>query len=239
MLSFQGVTLEAVEQENDFLVYQKYGKTDVRWDEFVKSGLTAFDSGNLGTAEMFFQRAIARGCNDFLVYSKVGLYYESLNNYKRAMDYFKRAERLRTQYPDHQLSKLFDEMMGRALYMSGQAEQAEPYLKKAAGADSFMAVYLLGQLTRERGNFEDAIKLFERALNMKHPTGVPPSIDILIMQEIGKAYFALKKYDESLVWWDKILTIDPSNAVAQTHKGNIEKAKFKEYEKKVIQEITQ
>jgi len=234
---FHGVASAAEDRENDFAEYQKYGNTDIKWNEFVKSGLIAFDSGNLGSAEMFLQRAIARGCKDFLVYAKVGLYYEVKSNYKKALDYFKKAEALRSQYPKHGLSVLFDEMMGRALFVSGQADAAEPYLEKAAKNDSFMAVYLLGQLAGERGKPEESITLFSRALSMKRPEGTPKTIDILIMQELGKAYFTLKKYDESNVWWSKILELDPQNAVAQSYKGNIERMKFKEYEKKVIEEI--
>lgn len=226
--------------QNDWADYQKSGHQGPKWDEFVKAGFTAFDGGNLGSAEMFLQRAIARGCDDGLAYAKIGLFYEAQGNYKKALDYFqKAAKKLSLQYPNHELTKSMNEIMGRVLYIFGQKDKAESYLKKAIeNKENFTALYFLGQYAREKDELKDAITLLERALKAERPQGVLPNIDILIMIEIGKANFELKKFDESLSWWNKILTLDPYNQTALSYKSNIDRQKYKEKERKVLEGIT-
>lgn len=226
---------------SDWDEYQRYGTKGVKWDEYVKAGMGAFDSGNLGSAEMFFQRAIARGCNDGLVLAKIGLFYEAQNNYKKAADYFRKAlKKLPTQYPSHEYTKLIDEMLGRTLFMLGNKAEAEEYLKTSIQkGENFTSLYLLGQIASEKKDTEGSITYMERALKASPPEQVDPRVNIIMMLQLGKAYYDKKEFETSLAWWNKVLSIDPANQVAQSYKKDIEQQKFKEEEKKVIQRIVQ
>ncbi|OGQ48265.1 MAG: hypothetical protein A3I09_03620 [Deltaproteobacteria bacterium RIFCSPLOWO2_02_FULL_47_10] len=219
--------------------YQKYGDKNSKWDEHVGAGFSSFDSGNLGAAEMFLQRALARGCKDGLVYAKIGLYYEDQGNYKKALSFMRlAAKRLSEQYPSHQITKSMHKLLGRVLFLNNQSDEAEPYLQKAVNAEEdFTSLYLLGQIRRMNGAYPDAVKLFERALVAKRPTDVSPVIDMAIMTELGKVYYEMKQFDVSLKWWDKILSMDPANQVAPSYKQKIEQMRFKEKERKILEEI--
>lgn len=223
---------------SDWQDYQKSGHRDPKWDHFVESGFTSFDAGNLGPAEMFLQRAIGRGCDDGLVLTKIGLYYEAQLNYKKAAETFKKAApKLAQQYPNHEMTRSINDFLGRSLFHSGEKNEAIAYLQKAAEKDNFTALYLLGLISKDKKDTKGAIDNFERALKAKHPDGMPKSVDIAIMTELGKSYFAEKNYDESLKWWEEILKVDPANQMARSYRDNIEKARYLEKERKVIEEI--
>lgn len=233
--------LSSISLADDWAEYQKYGHKGIKWDEFVKAGFTAFDMGNLGSAEMFLQRAIARGCNDGLVYAKIGTFYEAQTNYKKALEYLLKAyKRLPSQYPNLQFTKDLDETVGRVLFVSGDKEKSERYLKRSLeGGENFTSLYFLGQIAREEGRPEEAIDYYGRALKAQHPQGTPITVDLLIMTDIGKVYFEMKRFDDSLYVWKKILEIDPSNRIAQQYSELIEKQRYKEREKKVMERIVQ
>lgn len=224
---------------SDWDAYLKNGHRSPVWDSYVESGFTAFDSGNLGPAELFLQRAVARGCSDGLVYLKIGLFNEAKKNYKQAIASFQKAyDRLPASYPNHPMAKKSDVFLGRVLFLNGQKEEAIPHLQKAiAQEEDFTSLYFLGQIERDKRNFAAAAKLFERSLRTTYPEGTSPAIGILIMTDIAKCYFELKNFDPSLDWWNKILMVDPANATAISYKNEIEKQKFKEREKKMIEEI--
>jgi tetratricopeptide (TPR) repeat protein len=224
---------------SDWQEYQRNGDKNSKWDSFVEAGFNAFEGSNLGSAEMFLQRAIARGCNDGLVYTKIAIYYEAQSNYKKAAEFFKKASKLLSnQYPSHILTKSIDEFLGRVLFLKGDIREAAPYLNRAVERNaSFTALYLFAQLSRTDKDYNVAIKYFEKALLADHPKGLSPNIDILIMIEIGKSYFELKKFDISLEWWNRILAFDPANPTAETYKADIEKQRYKEEERKVLEQI--
>ncbi|PIR16716.1 MAG: hypothetical protein COV46_07235 [Deltaproteobacteria bacterium CG11_big_fil_rev_8_21_14_0_20_49_13] len=226
---------------DDWAEYQKYGHKGTKWDEFVRAGFTAFDTGNLGSAEMFLQRAIARGCNDGLVYAKIGTFYEAQTNYKKALDYLLKAyKKLPSKYPNLQFTKDLDETVGRVLFVSGDKKKAERYLKRSLkSGEKFTSLYFLGQIAREEGRSEEAIGYYGRALKAEHPQGTPITVDLLIMTDIGKVYFEMKRFDDSLYVWKKILEIDHSNQIARQYSELIEKQRYKEQEKKVMERIVQ
>lgn len=226
--------------EADWDDYQKSGHTNIKWDDFVRAGFSAFDSGNLGSSEMFLQRAIARGCNDGLVFMKIGLYYESQANYQKALDYFQKAnKKLPTQYPKNKNTEEVGEAVGRSLYLMGKTEESIPYLKQTLEkGENFMALYFLGQISRTKGDYPTAINYFERSLKADHPRNFA-SVDLLIMIELGKGYYELKDVDTSLTWWNRILEVQPNNQTALSYKNKIEHDKYKEKERKALEQIVQ
>ena len=232
-------SLATVVQQTDWEAYKAHGHKNPKWDSFVEAGFSSFESGNLGSSEMFFQRAITKGCDDGLVYMKIGSFYEAQTNYKKAAEYLRKAvKRLAAQYPSSELNSAAVEALGRCLYLMNDVEGATPYLEKAAATnENFTALYFLGQIARSKKDYQSAIALFVRALKAKHPAGLPLSIDILIMTELGKAYYEMKDFNSSLDWWNQILSFDPRNQAAISYKQNIERARMKEEEKRVIQEI--
>ncbi len=225
--------------DTDWKAYKKYGDRSEKWDAFVEAGFSAFESGNLGTAEMFFQRAIARGMNDGLVYTKIGLYFEAQGNYEKALELFKKAEiLLPKQYPKHPDTKSIYEYMGRVLFVWGKIDEATPYLQKSlTNNENFMALYFLGQIYRAKAELQSAIIFFERALKAKRPEGLSIDVDILIMSELGKIYYEMKNYDVSLEWWNKIIGMEAGNQTARSYLDDIQKMKYKERERKVLEQM--
>jgi|GEM_PF-3786282 len=233
--------LPTLSNASDWDEYQKYGTHGIKWDDYVRAGMGAFDSGNLAASEMFFQRAIARGAGDGLIFAKIGLYYEAQGNYKKALSYLKKAaDKLPVQYPRHEYTRLIYEMQGRVLFMLDKKDEAIPFLKKGAGnKENFTSLYLLGQIANEKGETDNAIRYFEKALVSPHPQGLDPRIDVLVMIELGKAYFNKKDFVSSLAWWNKILEKEPGHPIATSYKAEIEKQKNKEEEKKMLERIVQ
>ncbi len=224
---------------SDWESYQKSGDKNPKWDDYIQAGFTSFDSGNLGPAEMFLQRAIARGCEDGLVYVKIGLYNEAQRNYKKAIEYLKKAAPLlQKQYPNHEMTRSIDDFLGRNFFLSGDKNEAIPYLQRGAEKDSFTALYFLGQIYRDKQQLDDAGEYFQKALSAKHPEGLPPSVDILIMTELGKILYTQKRIDKSYTVWVEILKHDPANQVALSYKNKIDKDRYSEKEKKVMEEMT-
>jgi tetratricopeptide (TPR) repeat protein len=229
----------AANTTSDWEDYQKSGHHNLKWDPYIESGFSAFDGGNFGPAEMFLQRAIARGCDDGLVYAKIGTYYETQKNYKKAVDYYKKAaKKLSKQYPKNQTTRSIDEWTGRVLFTMGSQEESIPYLLKALEyREGFLPLYFLGQIYRDRGELDKTILYYGRALKAEHPEGTPPSVDILIMTELGTIYHNMKSEDMALEWFNRILAIDPANQIANSYKAEYDRKKYKEEERRVLEEI--
>ncbi len=225
----------------DWDEYQSKGHKNPIWDSYVETGFSAYEAGNSGQAELFLQRALARGCKDGLVIAKIGLYYESQKNYQKALNFYQKAQKdLEIRYPQHELTQNLGESMGRVYFLMGRVQEAIPYLTRAAETrESFVALYFLGQIARKNKELDKAVAYFNRALATPPPPGTPLEIKLLIMTEVGRAYTEQKKMDEALAIWEQLLTLDPQNKVALENKIKIEKEKQKERERKIIEQYIQ
>lgn len=82
-----------------------------------------------------------------------------------------------------------------------------------------------GKLLHQRGEYDQGIDAFKRALNLD-----PNNKDILI--RIGLSYRYKEKYDTAIEWYEKVLEIDPDDVLALNNIGYAYECK-NEFEKAI------
>jgi tetratricopeptide (TPR) repeat protein len=86
-------------------------------------------------------------------------------------------------------------------------EEAEEYIKRAVGADPDNGAYLdsLGWLHYRQGKYEQAIAELLNAAN------VLKEQDPTVFEHIGDTYLAMNQVAKAVEYWQKALTLDPTN----------------------------
>jgi serine/threonine-protein kinase len=74
---------------------------------------------------------------------------------------------------------------------------------------------LIGCITRRQGKFEEALRYFERALELD-----PRSLDIV--KNTAAHYMFLRRYAESATVWDRALAIKPDDAATKVDRAKLE-----------------
>lgn len=222
---------------SDWQSYQRSGHRNPEWDSLVEEGFRAYASGNLVTSATFLERAHTRGCNDGLVLARLAIYYEAKENYTKAAELFGRAApRLTEQYPDHELTRSINEAVGRALFLTNKKDEALTWLQKSLKTGGgFATLFLLGRIYEDKGDINSAVLYYESALAAPHPRDI--KTDFMIFSSLGRLTYTLKDYDKSLTWWERVLAISPTDPTANQYKAAIQKSKFKEEERKVMEEM--
>lgn len=229
----------------DLQEFQKHGSKKAKWAPLVEAGFSAFDSGSTEAAASFFQQAIEKGCKDSLVYFDMGLYYESNNNMIEAEKYLKLAAAgLPGQYPSHEASKTIHEHLGRIFFSTGNLPGAKAEITKAIEkqGESFTLLFLLGSIARQENDYNGVVNYYTTALSLPPTPGTDPQAIVLtLLVEIGKAYYELKQYDNSIKTWDQILTYSPNHPIARKYKEVLTRkkmgSKLSDEEKRSIQKI--
>ena len=224
----------------DWAAYQKSGHRAAKWDALVQSGFEAFDAGNFSTASNFLERARGRGCKDGLLLFKLGLYEEYLKEYPKAVDFLKSAESpLQKQYPNHETTRAFHENLGRVYYEWDHYEEALPHIQQSIAqlGENFMRLFMAGQILRMQQQWKEAIVDFEKSLQYETPAGTPGNSKLLVMLELTKAYAAVGNEEKALSYANAVLKIDPTNAMAQNYRQQIEHQKYQKHEREVMENM--
>jgi tetratricopeptide (TPR) repeat protein len=197
---------------SDYSLYLKGGHTSEEWNPSIKEGFSAYDAGDIKKASFALQRALNQGCQDALVYFKLGIFYETINNAQRAIEYYKKALQFASQYPNHKAMKGIHAQLGRIYFVSGKMSHAQPSLEIAVKQNQkdFQSHFLLGQLFRLKGDPMRAMVLFDYALEI----GVPNNLKESVYSEVGKVSASLKQFEKSRSFWTKVLEINPKNKEA-------------------------
>lgn len=226
---------------SDLTAYQKRGHKSPAWIPLVEAGMDAYDSGNYQAALNFFGQAMAKGCKDGLVYFKLGIYYETVDDLSKAKKYLTLAKKyLPKRYRGHKATKTVHEHLGRVLYSLGEKNAAKKELELARNyqGENFTIMFLLGSIAKDEGNDQKIVEYYSSALKKKPPPGVnPQEILVTLLVEIGKSYYNLREYDKSLTIWNQLLGIQPKHKIARQYKNNIERMKMDQQRKQEEQRI--
>ncbi|MFO1518478.1 MAG: tetratricopeptide repeat protein [bacterium] len=217
---------------DDYGYYKKYGRTGKAWNDFVKNGFEAYDSQDCEKTIANLKQAIGAGCNDSLVYFKLGACSELTGSYYSAIQYYKQSEDgLKTLSAPHRYQKDFYEAYGRALYMSKKLDEAMPYLIKAGevGAPSYALYFLLGQIYLSKGDNPNALNYFNKAIAQPLDMANPAQLGI-IYGSIGKAYLEAKDIEKAIQYLDMALKQTPTD-------NDIQQARIRAGDMKRQQEI--
>ena len=111
-----------------------------------------------------------------------------------------------------------------ALQQQGRLDEAEPIYRAvlSEAPDHFDALHLLGLIHYQRGQFAEAIPLFDRAIQIG-PHDLYPHYNRAL------ALDALKRPAEALLGWERVIQIKPDYAEAHLNRGNV-LAQLKRYE---------
>lgn len=131
----------------------------------------------------------------------IGLFLEE--NTHGALRAFKQVTELAPENPEGPINEarvyLEEGQLVEAEEALGVAEERRPgYLK---------TVYFRGALLREHGDYQDALKEWRRVAQA-YPE------DREVLRGIGRLYYLLGEYEESLEWMDRVLAIDPEDVGA-------------------------
>jgi predicted O-linked N-acetylglucosamine transferase (SPINDLY family) len=104
----------------------------------------------------------------------------------------------------------------RAFHQLGQLAEARVGYKKVLKKrpNHFAALHMLGASEHESGDSEAALRLFKRAL-LLDPLSAPVQCDL------GIVLAALRRHDEALACFDKLITMQADFVEAHFHQGNV------------------
>lgn len=228
-------------QKSDTELYLKSGHRSIEWNDFAVSGIQSFDAGNLATAYVFLKRAYDRGCRDALILYRLGVYKELNESYQEAAGLLElAAEKFPKQYPGHAVAKSIHEHAGRALYLGGDYDRALAHLELAIKAqpDNFMLNFMAGQVQKQKGNYETARGLLERALMLSPPPkpGESPPRKA-VMAELMVVTCELRDFDACRGYCESILTMAPNDPLALSYRQKLAVAAQKQREMEIIEKV--
>ncbi len=110
------------------------------WDTFVKNGNAAFDKDNYKIALRFYKKAVAKGCEDGVLWYRYAHSKEQMEEYDEAYHglYYKAYELLKEQYPTHEYTnKALDQ-----IFKEGGDPKWYMILSLILGNNSYVLKYL-------------------------------------------------------------------------------------------------
>jgi tetratricopeptide (TPR) repeat protein len=108
-------------------------------------------------------------------------------------------------------------ILGVKSFRTGNLENAEEYFRKGLEFQDRRdraVEKLYGKVLKEQGKLAEALKVFERLLELEQK-------DTAVRLEVSEIYLALKKYQEAVSHLEYILSYDPSSWIAYKNMGLI------------------
>ena len=189
----------------------------------LDQGMKLLESEDHEGALKFFEKMLSDG-ESAEVYYNIGYIKTAQGQYPEAIEAFRKATQL-----DRLFAKAY-EAMGRAYKALGQPEKAEESLNRAAeiylssekeedaeevlneilevNPDTINVYNNLGVLYRRKGEYQTALKHYEKALRI-HPN--EPNI----YYNIGRIYVDMKNLGEAKSNFEKALVLDPDFSEAR------------------------
>lgn len=217
--------------KEDLALYKAAGDRSKKCPELIEPGFQAFDSDNVATSLVFFQKAYEAGCRDGLALFKLGIVYERLGRFPDAMKVLDEAiPLLKKNYPSHEFTKQIDAHLGMLYYRSDQYDKAGALLEAALKSDpnNFMLLFITGQLLRLQKNFTEAYARYKLALAIPPPTNMTPDPKVALMKELMIVSYELKNEDECFEYAKQVLAINPRDKTARSYYDSINTKKMME-----------
>ncbi len=204
--------------------------------DWFNKGLDLNDSSRFTEAAKAFERSIALDANYAEAYYRAGWTYNELNNFDKAIDRLLKAVQLKKDYAfalqelgyAYKKKQSYTEALNylnqaviikpdyaRAYKQLGDVyeslkrnDEAITAYEKAYVLDNKQeqACYEAGYLYNGKGNYEKALEWLNKA------TAIKPTVNSY--NEIGFAYYSLKKNDDAVAAYKNALRINPLNGTA-------------------------
>lgn len=224
--------------KQDYQAYKSAQYDNSKWDEEVKAGFEAFHQNQFDVALFQLNKAFQSGCRSPIVLFQLALLHELQKSYYSSLKYYKMAEKnFQKANSNHRYAKDFAENYGRALYDSGDSENALPILKKAAKrTQSFWLLKLLGMIAYDQNDSLNATSYFERAVRIKSADVTPQEL-VYIYTLLGRTFLNKGEKDGAVRNYRKVLEFDPQNSEANYVVRQVEKSYEEDKYKEIINQI--
>lgn len=180
--------------------------------------------GKKEEAEWAYKKALSYRSNMADVHYNLGILFQEQKRYEEALQEYKLAIQFRPRMAMAHLN------MGLVLGLMGQkAEAAEVYrhcsqldgsgLKdpRTHEATKISALFNLGRLYADDGNFERAIGVYQEAVEKMPPHYQPQSL----YNMLGEAFFKLEKFDDAERWYLEALKVKADHVPAHLTYGKL------------------
>ncbi|MCK4948238.1 MAG: tetratricopeptide repeat protein [Candidatus Aureabacteria bacterium] len=153
----------------EYALYEKEGLTSPEWNLDVEKGFNRYEAWRLDEAMTYLEKAVNKGCEDGLVLYRLAACYANDEQYKKSIEYFKRAiKSLRVRYPKHRYYSDAYYNLGSAYMRLANLEAAGSQYEESIRINSqnFNALKGLGFICYEKGQMNKAAKYFKDALKI-------------------------------------------------------------------------
>lgn len=219
------------------------GNAQTSSKDWFNKGLALNDSSRFAEAAKAFERAIALDANYAEAYYRAGWTYNELNNFDKAIDRLLKAVQLKKDYAfalqelgyaykkkqnyTEALNYLNQAVTAKSDYARAYKQLGDVYLQlkrdnegiaayeKAYTLDNKqeLACYESGYWYNANGNYNKALEWLNKAIAIK------PTVNSY--NELGFAYYSLKKNDEALAAYKTAAQINPLNGTAYKGMGDV------------------
>ncbi|MBS1509641.1 MAG: tetratricopeptide repeat protein [Bacteroidetes bacterium] len=171
-------------------------------DAYFSSGWIQNELGNYDKAIIRLQKATQLKKDFAKAYQELGYAYKGKKNYTEAMNNLNRAITIK---PDYAMAY---KVKGDVLQKLNRYTEAVTAYEKAYELDNTLegACYELGYYWNSEGDYEKAMEWLHKAI------GINPAADSY--NELGYAYYSLKRNDEAFNAYNNALKLDPYNGTA-------------------------
>ncbi|MCP5464204.1 MAG: tetratricopeptide repeat protein [Deltaproteobacteria bacterium] len=209
---------------SDYQEYKSSKYASPKWNETVKSGMEAFHAEDYEVAYNLLYKAFNAGCESPLVLFMLALINEYKETWYSSLEFYKMAEKgFQRSHRNHRFAKTFTENYGRALYYSGKKQEALPLLQKAAKrSKSYWLLKLMGMISYERGDSNNALSYFERAVRVPSSDVTQEEL-VVVYSLLGKLFLHQGQKDGALRYYQKVLELEPNHPEARQYINAINK----------------
>ena len=132
-------------------------------DNFFKKGYECYKSNNFSGAETYFKNAIQSDPNNYQAYNALGLVYCAQNKLDLATSYFKKSNSINQTFttPLNNLAQIYKKNGDRAKAFAILSQS------QMLNDKDFCAYLLMGDLYRESGDYENALKNYRDSIKRK------------------------------------------------------------------------
>lgn len=211
--------------------------------EWFNKGVELIDSSIFAEASKAFERSVAMDANFAEAYYRAGWTYNELNNFDKAIDRLLKAVQLKKDYAfaleelgyAYKKKQSYTEALNylnqaviikpdyaRAYKQLGDVyaslkriEESITAYEKAYTLDNKQdqACYEAGYLYNGKGNYDKAMEWLFKAISIK------PTVNCY--NELGFAYYSLKKNDDAIAAYKNAVRINPLNGTAYKGMGDV------------------
>jgi len=178
-------------------------------------GMASFEKGDYRSAIKHFERSIRINPNVARTHNELGMCFLFLKENAKAVPHFERALEIDPSFGE------VHNNIGISLFGLGRYEEAEMHFQATLASPDygtkFIPLYNLGNLYQNLGRYDDAIAIYERALEDEERITVEYRINI--HHQLGNCLLAISRYREAYEHYELVLVLNPRLVEAAFNAG--------------------